>query len=105
MQTVKKPYNTTDVNGKRIDGEVNRRTFNAICSLNHLTPASEAAMENLLVPGSAVVPTEAETILRNSPDFIETPVKLVLPMPVDLDAPAESQPAAATPSAEAYEFD
>ena len=64
-------YNTTEVHVKRIDRAVERRTFQAICSVNHLTPASEAAMENCLLPDDKKisVPSIAETIEENSPGY------------------------------------
>lgn len=70
-----KQYRTIEVNVKRIDKAINSTTFFAICSVNHLTPASEAEMENLLVPGSTVVPMRVETIEQNSPEFIDPPLK------------------------------
>lgn len=95
-----KLYNTTEVHVKRIDREINQTTFNAICGTNHLTPASEARMENLLVPGSTVVPTIAETIEANSPGF-EPPVMPVFTMPDEVDE-IDADP---TPPPEAYDFD
>jgi hypothetical protein len=97
-----KAYNTTEVHVKRIDRTVNQKTFNAICETNHLTPQTEARMENLLVPGSAVVPTRAETIEANSPGY-EPPVTPVFAMPDEVDeVEVDAEP---TPTEEAYEYD
>ena len=65
-----KQHNWT-TSGKVIDPTENRNTLDSICSTNHLTPASEAAMDNLLHPGSASVPTRNEIIKRNSPGFVD----------------------------------
>lgn len=56
-------------NSKVIDSTEDRQTLDSICSTNHLTPASEAAMDNLIHPGSESVPTREEIIKRNSPGF------------------------------------
>ena len=75
----------------------------SICACNHLTPATEAEMENLITPGSVRVPTRAEVITRNEPGYIdpprgletvETPVK---DWGVDLDV--------IEPPEDAYEYD
>lgn len=116
IKTTKKKYKTTEVHAKRIDAKINRITFGAICRCNHLTPASEAKMENLLVPGSAVVPKIAETIERNSPGFEPAVCEPAVCEPEDEDVVAlldgKSLRIAPlpklddlVPSAEAYDFD
>ena len=93
-----KKYNLTDVNLKRIDAAINRSTFSAIESCHHLTPETEAKMENLLVPGSTVVPTLAETARRNEPDFWEIPAIITFEgASFDLEV--------IEPGPEAYDFD
>ncbi len=58
-------YMTIGVNDTRVDREVERATFVAIEGVNHLTPATEAAMENCLRPDE-IAALEAKTIKRNS---------------------------------------
>lgn len=68
-------YNTIGVNVKRIETTVTQRQFRAIEGVRHLTPASEAVMENCLLPkGSKIlVPTREQTIKENSPGY-EPPI-------------------------------
>lgn len=87
-----KQHNWT-TKGKVIDPTEDRHTLNSICSTNHLTPASEAAMDNLIHPGSANVPTRDEIIKRNSPGFVD-PSEDFVSEPDWMDD---------IPSAEAYE--
>ena len=103
--TKTKKYKTTEVHVKRIDAKINRITFGAICRCNHLTPASEAKMENLLVPGSAVVPTLAETIRRNEPDFWEIPAILTFEGEVIDEPKSPPDLDVIEPESEAYDFD
>lgn len=67
-----KRYNTIEVKVKKIDRAVNRQAFVAIESVHHLTPATEAEMENCLSPdGEKIpVPSRAQTIKRNSPGYV-----------------------------------
>lgn len=88
-----KKHNWT-TNGKIVDPTENRHTLDSICSTNHLTPASEAVMDNLIHPGSVKVPTRNEVIKRNSPGFVAINEQFI-PEPDWLDN--------AVPSAEAYE--
>lgn len=70
LATKPKKYNTTEVKVKRIDRGIERRMFAAIEAVHHLTPASEAEMENCLVPGSTIVPTRKQTIKENTPGYV-----------------------------------
>jgi len=88
-----KQHNWT-TKGKDVDATENRQTLDSICCTNHLTPASEAEMDNLLHPGSVKVPTRAETIKRNSPGFVD-PNEEFVPEPDWMDD--------AVPSNDAYE--
>lgn len=60
----------TGPNNKVVKADDDRATKLAICSCNHLTPASEAALDNLL-GWKVSVPKRAETIERNTPGFVE----------------------------------
>lgn len=80
-------YNTIGVKVKRIETAVTQRQFRAIEGVRHLTPASEARMENCLLPkGSKIpVPTVAEIIERNSPGYEPPNPEPVFEQPRDDD--------------------
>ena len=58
---------------KVVTDEAEQAIRAGICNCNHLTPASEAELDNLIVPGTSVVPTREEVIARNSPGYMLEP--------------------------------
>ncbi len=78
----------TGPNNKIVQADEDRATMLGICSCNHLTPASEAALDNLL-GWKVLVPTKKETIERNEPGF-EPEVEAEAEAEVEAEAEAEA---------------
>lgn len=70
-----KPYNTlTGPDTKTVDVDVTRAIQARICACHHLTPATEAKMDNCIF-GPRPIPTREQTIERNSPGYVDpTPI-------------------------------
>lgn len=80
----KKHHWVTGPNHWAIDGKVDRAARVAIESCDHLTPATEARMDNCLGFLPRPLLTRAEVIARNEPGFVQPePISVVDALPVN----------------------
>lgn len=84
---------TTGPNNKIVDRGIDRAAVSFICSCNHLTPAEDARMDNLLASMTTETPKD-QTVCEPNADILAA-----------LEAPSEPDWRNEEPPLEAFEYD